>query len=559
MRWIVGSSLRFRYIIVGIAAAFLFFGTQQVRGEKVDVFPEFAPTRVEIQTACVGLSSSEVEELVSVPLEDALNGVPGVDVIRSSSVPQLSSIELLFKGGTNYVRARQLVQERLQTVVPTLPTWAAPPFMMQPVSATSRIMTVGLTSNSMSLVDNGPGLMLVIEKFQGANTLDVTKGVENALDDLRPGLPGIQIHENIFRPASFIETAIHNLGIAVLIGCALVVLVLVLFLYEWRAALVSLLAIPLSLVAAALVLHLRGATINTMILAGFAVAVGVVVDDAIIDMENVVRRLRTRREQGERTSIGRVVLEASLEVRGAILYATLINVVAVLPVIFISGLTGSFFRPLALSYALAVLASMVVALTITPALALILLGGKPPRRREPPVVKVLKRGYERLLWPLVRAPRMPMAAAAVVAAGGLAVLPALGQDLFPTFKERDFLMHWVSKPGSSIQEERRIVTRAGARLRAVPGVRGFGSHIGQAWLGEEIAGPNFGENWVSIDPHADYDKTIDRLRAVADNTPGLFRDVQTYLRERIDEVLAGSTAAIVVRIFGDKLGTLSHQ
>src|SRR5919202_337484 len=527
MRWIVASSLRFRYVVVGIAAAFLFFGTQQVQGEKVDVFPEFAPTRVEIQTACVGLSSSEVEELVSVPLEDALNGVPGVDVIRSTSVPQLSSIELLFKGGTNYVRARQLVQERLQTVVPTLPTWAAPPFMMQPVSATSRIMKVGLTSNSMSLmdlsltaywkirarllrvpgvanvaiwgerlkdltvqadprrmeservsidkvmettsdaldtgllrfsngavigtggmveaanrelpvtnalpisspqdlaqvplarrgnrnltigdvanvtyhappmigdavVDNGPGLMLVIEKFQGANTLDVTKGVESALDDLRPGLPGVQIHENIFRPASFIETAIHNLGLAVLIGCALVVLVLVLFLYEWRAALVSLLAIPLSLVAAALVLHLRGATVNTMILAGFAVAVGVVVDDAIIDMENVVRRLRQRRAEGERTSIGRVVLEASLEVRGAILYATLINVVAVLPVLFVGGLTGSFFQPLALSYALAVLASMVVALTVTPALSLILLG-RTRLRKEPPLARWLKARYE---------------------------------------------------------------------------------------------------------------------------------------------------------------------
>jgi CzcA family heavy metal efflux pump len=693
LRWIVGSSLRFRFLVVGAALALIFFGSQQVSNEKVDVFPEFAPTRVEVQTACLGLSSAEVEELVSVPLEDALNGVPGVDVIRSTSVAQLSSIELLFKRGTDYVKARQLVQERLQTVTSTLPTWAAPPFMMQPVSATSRILKVGLTSDSMSLmdlsltaywkirarllrvpgvanvaiwgerlkdmtvqvdpermqrqrvsldkvmattsdaldtgllqftngaligtgglidngkrslpvqsvaplstprdlaqvplasrdgrnlrlgdvanvvyhaqpligdavVDNGPGLMLVVEKFQGANTLDVTKGVDDALNELKPGLPGVQFHENIFRPAGFIETAIDNLSLAVLIGCALVVLVLVLFLYEWRAALISLLAIPLSLVAAALVLHLEGATINTMILAGFAVAVGVVVDDAIIDMENVVRRLRLRRAQGQRTSVGRVILEASLEVRGAILYATLINVVAVLPVVFITGLTGSFFRPLALAYALAVLASMVVALTITPALALILLGGKPPRRREPPVVKVLKRGYEAVLWPVVRAPGKTMLGVAAVAATGLAVLPALGQDLFPTFKERDFLMHYVTKPGTSIQEERRIVTRAGQTLTHVPGVRGFGSHIGQAFLGEEIVGPNFGENWISVDPKADYDKTLARIRAVADETPGTFRDVQTYLRERIDEVLAGSTAAVVVRIFGDDLHTLGAK
>src|SRR3954463_11164394 len=153
MRWIVRSSLRFRYLVVGVAAALVLFGGQQVSHEKVDVFPEFAPTRVEIQTACLGLSSSETEELVTVPLEDALNGVPGVQVIRSTSVAQLSSIELLFKGKTDYLRARQLVQERLQTVTPTLPTWAAPPFMMQPVSATRRIMKIGLTSKSMSLMD----------------------------------------------------------------------------------------------------------------------------------------------------------------------------------------------------------------------------------------------------------------------------------------------------------------------------------------------------------------------------------------------------------------------
>jgi Cu/Ag efflux pump CusA len=153
MRWIVRSSLRFRYLVVGVAAALVLLGGQQVSNEKVDVFPEFAPTRVEIQTACLGLSSEETEELVTVPLEDSLNGVPGVEIIRSTSVAQLSSIELLFKGKSDYLKARQLVQERLQTVTPTLPTWAAPPFMMQPVSATSRIMKIGLTSKSMSLMD----------------------------------------------------------------------------------------------------------------------------------------------------------------------------------------------------------------------------------------------------------------------------------------------------------------------------------------------------------------------------------------------------------------------
>src|SRR4051794_6556423 len=538
MRWIVGSSLRFRFLVVAVAAALVAFGLQDLRHEKVDVFPEFAPTRVELQTACLGLSASEVEELVTVPLEDALNGVPGVDVIRSESVPQLSHITLLFKRGTDFLRARQLVQEHLNTVAPTLPTWAAPPFMMQPVSATSRIMKIGLSSKSISLMDlslttywkirarllrvpgvanvaiwgerlkqmqvdvdpsklradrisldkvmevtsesvdagilqfsegavigtggfietpnqrisarsvaairspddlaqvplvrrgghqlrigdvakvvygpqpligdavvnDGPGLLLVVEKLQGANTLEVTRGVEDALRDLKPGLSGVQIDSTIFRPASFVEIAIHNLKIALLIGCLLVILVLAAFLFEWKAAFISLVAIPLSLVAAGVVLTLRGATINTMVLAGFAVAVGVVVDDAIIDMENIVRRMRLRRAEGGGASLFATILRASLEVRGAILYATLINVVAVLPVLFVGGLTGSFFRPLALSYALAVLASMVVALTITPALSLILLSRGSLRTREPFVVRGLKRVYGAGLTRVVRRP-----------------------------------------------------------------------------------------------------------------------------------------------------------
>src|SRR5919112_1784368 len=432
MRWIVGSSLRFRFLVVAAAAALVFFGVRQLHNEKIDVFPECAPTRVELQTACLGLSASEVEELVTVPLEDALNGVPGVDVVRSESVPQLSHITLLFKRGTDFLKARQLVQEHLNTVAPTLPTWAAPPFMMQPVSATSRIMKIGLSSKSIGLMDlsvttywkirarllrvpgvanvaiwgerlkdmdvnvrpgrlraekvsldkvmevtsqaldagllqfspgavigtggfletanqrisarsvspirtpdalaqvavakrdgrqlrigdvakvvyapqpligdavvnDGPGLLLVVEKLQGANTLEVTKGVEDALEDLKPGLPGVEIDSTIFRPASFVEIAIHNLKLALLIGCLLVIAVLVAFLFEWRAAFISLVAIPLSLVAAGVVLTLRGATINTMVLAGLAVAVGVVVDDAIIDMENIVRRMRLRAAAG---------------------------------------------------------------------------------------------------------------------------------------------------------------------------------------------------------------------------------------------------------------------
>ena len=191
------------------------------------------------------------------------------------------------------------------------------------------------------------------------------------MEELKPGLTGIKIDETIFRPATFIEESISNLSKAIWFGAILMILMLCLFLYSWRTAVISVVAIPLSLIAAGLVLHWRGATINTMILAGMVIALGDIVDDAIIDIENVVRRLRQHRSEGSSVSTARVILDASLEVRSAIVYATLIEIVAVAPIFMLEGLSGSFFRPLATSYALALLASMVVALTVTPAMSLI--------------------------------------------------------------------------------------------------------------------------------------------------------------------------------------------
>ena len=690
MRRIVASSLRFRFLVVAIAAGTLFFGVEELRSSPVDVFPEFAPPRVEIQTAALGLSAADVESFVSVPLEQALAGIDGLDILRSKSVPQLSSIELIFKPDADLMRSRQLVQERIESVTPSLPTWAAPPFMMPPVSATSRVMKIGMSSSSMSVMDmslvtywtirsrllsvpgvanipiwgeqlnqlhvkvipakmaahgitldqvmegtadaldagilmfseahvigtggvldtgsqrlpiehipslvtpdqlervvligrdgelvhlsdiadvvkdhqplfgdaivnDGPGLLLVVEKFPWANTLDVTRGVEKALEELKPGLQGIDFDTTIFRPASFIETALANLSVALALGCLLVVVILLAFLYEWRTAVISLIAIPLSLVAAGLVLHLRGTTINTMILAGLVISVGVVVDDAIIDVENIVRRLRQHRREGSDRSTASIILESSLEVRSAIVYATLINVVAITPVLFIGGVSGAFFQPLVLSYGLAMLASMVVALTVTPALSLLLLRGAAIERRESPLTSRLQRAYAAVLSRVIRSARPAFATVGVVALSGALVVPQLGQSLFPEFKERDFLMHWLTTPGTSLPEEDRIILAASRELRAIPGVRNFGAHIGQALQGEEIAGVDFGENWISIEPSADYEATVGKVEAVAESFPGLFRNVETYLNERIDEVLTGSSDAIAVRIYGPDLAEL---
>jgi CzcA family heavy metal efflux pump len=691
MRWLVGWSLRLRYLVAALAVGLLFVGVQVLGHEKLDVFPEFAPVSVEIQTACLGLSPQDVESLTTVPLEAALQGVPGVADVDSYSEPQLSAIYLYFRSGTNLLHARQLVQERLQTTAPALPTWCDPPQMYPIVSATSRFMQIGFTSNTISpaelsaiaqwvirprvmsvagvanaaiwgqpprqimvegdparmrahrvtldelmstaadavdttevkytsgaavgalgftetpaqrldvadlqpiqtpaqvaqvpletgngklitigqvatvtwgypvptgdaVVNGGHGLMMVVEKFPGANTLQVTRGVEQALATLAPGLHGIHVDTAIFRQASFIETAIHNLSLSVIIGCILVAFVLLAFLFQWRAALISLLAIPLSLATAAIVLDLTGSTINTMVLAGFAVAVGVVVDDAIIDMENIVRRLRGWRAEGRPANPLRLVLAASLEVRVAIFYATLINIVAVVPVMLVGGLTGAFFEPLALAYGLAVLASMLVALTVTPALGLILLGHARLAPRDPPLMRVLKGGYARALRPALRTPWWAFVTVVVAIAAAVAVYPRIGQDLFPDFKEPDFLVHFVTKPDTSLADMDRQVAMLQHELLAIPGVADVGSHIGTAPLGEEINGVNFSESWLSLSPGADYPKVLDEVRAAVSSHPGAFSDVQTYLHERIDEVLTnGTTDDVVVRVYGTGLGEL---
>src|SRR5919108_165725 len=578
MRWVIRQSLSFRFLVIAVAAGLMIFGAGQLKNARTEAFPEFAPPRVEVQTITTGLSAEETEEFVTVPLEQTLNGVPNLDIIRSTTVPQLSSIEMLFKKGTDLIEARQVVQERLAGVVPTLPTWAAPPVIRPPLSAVARVMQIGVTADDMSLQQLStiaywkirarllrvPGVVNVAiwgERLQQLHvTLDLPRlkarnvtldQVQNATaESLDAGLLRYTDFGNTIGTGGWVDTPSQHLGIRP-------VLPFVAFLFEWRTALISLVAIPLSLMASILVLILRGETINTMILAGLVIAVGVVVDDAIIDVENIWRRLRQRGDSTGRLA-PRIILEASLEVRTAIFYATLINVLAVVPVLFLESVTGSFFEPLAFSYALSILVSMAVALTVTPALALLLLS-KTGERRDAPLVRVLKRAYRAVLAPVIRRPWPAIGLALLLALAGLAVMPGFGQDLYPTFKERDVFADWALPPGSAASEEKRIVTEGSKDFRAVPGVNSFGSHIGQAFLAEEVVGPNFGENWFSIDKNADYDEMISKLEDVVDSYPGVFRELLTYLRERIDEVLAGTTEPIVVRIYGDDLKAIRHQ
>jgi CzcA family heavy metal efflux pump len=694
-RWIIGSSLKLRFLVSAVAAALLFFGTQQIRKMPVDVFPEFAPPKVEIQTEGIGMTSAEIEELITIPMEDRMRGIPGVEYVRSSSVVGLSQVVILFKMGTDLMKARQDVQERLKLAIAELPQSSGMPVILQPLSSTSRCMKIGISSKVYDMLDlsmiaywtikfrlltipgvanvpmwgerikalsvwpdpnlmrahnvtldevmettsealdmgllrytgagktridgmfdtpnqrlvihhvspvfgpehlaevpialktkrpepprmrdvatvawdtwpivgdavinDGVGLMMIVEKLPWANTLDVTRGVEKVLADLRPGLPGIEIDSTIFRPATFIEASLENLRGALIIGCILVIIILVAFLYQWRVALISSISIPLSLVTAAVVLYWWGSTINTMVLAGFIVAIGDVVDDAIIDVENISRRLREHRLAGGTQSTARIVLDASLEVRTAIVHATVIVVLAVSPVFFMGGLAGSFFEPLALSYLLAMLASMVVATTVTPALCLILLKRSVGEERVSPLVPFLKRIYGAMLSRVIRHQRATYAGFGALVLAAIVIFPFLGASLMPEFKERDFLMHWVPVEGTSHPETFRITQLASRELRSIPGVRNFGAHIGRAVAGDEPYGINFTENWISVDPKVDYDKTRVSVEAVVAGYPGIYRDVQTYLKERIKEVLTGAGESIVVRIFGPDLQVLRQK
>jgi CzcA family heavy metal efflux pump len=691
MRALIAAALRLRLPVVALSVILMIIGIRAANNAPFDVFPEFAPPLVEIQTEAPGLSSADVEALISVPLEAAMNGVPGLDVLRSKSVLGLSSVVLIFETGTERIPARQLVQERLARVAPTLPAAARPPVIMSPLSSLSRVMKIGMSSSSVSQVDlttlarwtvrprlmavpgvanvaiwgqrdrqlqvlvdpdrlrangvtlqdvvtstrdamsvtaggflegpnqrlavthsspvktaadlglmavvtpppamtrsaptvpavrrlqdvadvvegspppigdgvinGGPGLLLIVEKQPEGNTLQVTRDVEAALTALKPALAGVDVDSTIFRPATFIEMSLRNLNRALLIGCVLVVVVLALFLWDWRTAVISLTAIPLSLLAAALVLSRAGGTLDTMVIAGLIIALGEVVDDAIIDVENIVRRLRLDRGSSTPRPAFDVVLDASLEVRSAVVYGSVIVVLVFLPVFFLEGLSGSFFRPLALAYVLAISASLLVALTVTPALSLMLLP-QSEHQRDAPLVAWLKARYRRLLPDLVAAPRRALLIVAASLIVTAAAYPFLGEEFLPHFKEYDFLMHWVEKPGTSLEAMRRITVRASNELRAIPGVRNFGAHIGRAEVADEVVGINFTELWISLDPSVDYQSTVAKIQSVVDGYPGLQRDLLTYLRERIKEVLTGASATIVVRIFGPELDVLQRK
>jgi Cu/Ag efflux pump CusA len=697
MRWIVGSSIKFRRLVIAVALGLLVFGVLQLDNARTDILPEFQRPTVEVQTEALGLSAEEVEQLITVPLEqDLLVGIAFLDEIESVSLPGLSSVVMTFEPGTDLLDARQVVSERLTQAVAAagLPQVAKPPQMIQPLSSTSRVAMVKLSSDELSpiemsilsrwviaprlqgvegvanvsiwgfrdrqlqvLVDperlneagvtlnqvistagnalevspltflaaSSPGtggfidtlnqrlhvfheqaistpaelaqvpiedpeggssppspsdgsgltlgdvtdvvedhqpligdalctggdcLLLVIEKFPDANTPRVAEGVDAALDALAPGLPGLQVDTSVYRPAEFIDTSFDNLGRAALIGVILLILVLVAFYFEWRSALVGTVGIAMSLAAAWLVLYLTDTTVNTMILAGLVMALVTLIDDAVIDIDNVAQRLRLRRSQGDGTPAWQVVIDATLEMRSAILFATLIVGAVLLPAYFMEGEAGAFLPPIASAYLLAIVASFVVAITVTPALGMMLLGNAARERRESPVARGVRGGYDRVASRIVPKLGPAVAVFGVFAVAGLVALPFLDQAMRPVLKERDVVVRLDAPPGTSLQHMDEITAQAVEELRGLPGVDDVGAHVGRAVQSDQIVNVNSAEVWVSVNGSADYNDTIAAIESVAGGLPDVSNDVLTYSEQRVTDLLGRGDDEIVVRVYG---------
>ncbi len=413
-----------------------------------------------------------------------------------------------------------------------------------------------------ALINGRPGILMTTASQYGANTMEVTLGVEKALEEMKPtfAAAGIDYVPGLHRPATFIEIAIHNIKNSLLLGAVLVGAVLFIFLLDWRTALICFTAIPLSLLTAVIVLDHFGVTLNTMTLGGLAAVIGVVVDDAIITVENILRRLRGNLEQAAPRPLFSVVLEATLEVRSAVVYATFVVAMVFLPVLTMSGLQGRFFAPLGTAFILANLASLVVALTATPALCYALLSRTKPHE-EPDYLRRLKTFHRHLLERLSRRPKTIISAALALFVAALASLPFFGGEFLPDFREGHFVVQITMAPGTSLEEMLRLGRRISADLLKIPAVKSVEEQAGRAQGGEDTWGPHRGEIHVELKPTAgeDQEKVQDDIRATLAKYPGVQSEVLTFLGDRIGETIAGETAQVVVNIFGDDLDVLDQK
>ncbi len=693
---LIHFSLANRLFVVAFAALVLVYGAYTVVNLPVDVLPDLNRPRVTVFLEANGLAPEELETQVILPVETALNGSPGVEVVRSVASPGLGLVFVEFSWDTDIYRARQLTAEKLQTV--QLPTGITP--VMGPISSVmGQIMLVGLTSDTTSPADlrtladftirrrlmsiggvaqvipiggerrqyqvlistaklrqfgltidavdqamqgtnqnttggffdrygsevlirnvgrvqtladlsgtvvanrnglpvllsqiaevkfggaikrgdasvNGkPAVILTVEKQPGTSTVELTKKVEVALAELQKTLPGdVKINPNLFQQRHFIETSLQNVEEALRDGFILVVIVLFLFLLNFRTTIITLTAIPLSLVVSAIIFKAFDISINTLTLGGLAIAIGELVDDAIVDVENVFRRLRENRQLKQPKPTLEVIYRASAEVRNSIVYATVIVVLVFIPLFYMQGIEGRIFAPLGIAYITSIVASLVVSLTVTPALCSYLLVNpsrpinwqfwkKRPAKtatydeeHESGLVLWLKRNDTRLLhWGLKR-PRLIMgvAVALILAAAGL--VPFFGTEFLPPFNEGSFTINFSTPAGTSLAESNQIGVVGEKLLMQVPEVRYVSRRTGRAELDEHAEPPANSEIEVDLKPSdRSRDEVLADIRQKMDQLKGVTVNIGQPISHRLDHLLSGVRAQVAIKLFGNDLNEL---
>jgi CzcA family heavy metal efflux pump len=699
MSALVRFSIRFNGVIIGLASLVVLYGLYSLTRSNLDVFPEFSPTQLVIQTESPGLSAELVEKLVSQPIEHSIAGTVGIELMRSQSIPGLSVVTIIFEEGTDVYRNRQVIAERLATLSNRLPRGIIP--NITPLtSAASTVMGIGLTSDKRSLMElrtlvdwsirphllavqgvadvntfggevrqyqiqiepdklirygismqqvmdaatkatgvrgagfiennnqriiintegqaltptalaqttlfyrngqtvriadigkvvegaapsisasqiNGKtGIYLSIQGQLGANTHGVTLALEKALEEIEPSLKaeGVTLHKGLFRPANFIETAIDGVRTDILIGSVLVITVLFLFLFNARTAFISATAIPLSLLTAIVVMSYFNIGLNIMVLGGLAIALGEVVDDAIIDTENIFRRLRENRLLTQPLPNYQVVFNASMEVRSSVVYATFIVALVFMPLLTLSGVAGKLFAPLGFAYIAAILASLAVALTLTPALCYLLLGNAKLESEDPPLIRIIKQRYVLLLHRIERHYKAVIAIATVLIALGLGILPLFKSQFIPNLHEGHYIMHMTAVPGTSEQESLRIGKKVTEVIMGIEGVKSVAQWVGRAPNGADTFGTHYSEFEIEIGTLSGEEQTriLDEIREqlageVEDEDAdgiaepgfvGVNFAINTFLTERIEETISGYPAAVVINIYGRDLDALDRD
>jgi CzcA family heavy metal efflux pump len=683
MRALVALCVRHYGALTALTLFALVLGSWSALRSPLDVFPEFVPSQVDIQTEAPGFAPQQVEELVTKQVENAVNGAAGLATLRSESIPGLSVVTITFAGGVDVHVARQGISERLSELGTTLPAGVGTPKLSPLVSSTMDLLKIGLLSDKVdaytlrdtadwvikprllavpgvahviifggdvrqiqilpdmrrlagfgitlkdiadaaraalplrgagfidlaaqrvliqsptpqpdidavgqavvtvrnatpirlrdvaevkmaaalrfgdALIMGKPGVLISLASQYGANTLTATLAVEQALANLEPALKaqGITLYKELHRPANFIERALRNLKESLVIAAVLILAVRYLFLRDARAALIAFTAIPLSLLAAIAVLDRMGLTLNTMTLGGFAVALGVLVDDAIIGIENILRRMRENASLPEPKPRLEVVREASLEVRGPVIYATAVVIAVFLPELFTSSVQGHFVGPLALAFIFAVLASLLVAMTSTPALCALFLR-RHDARPEARWLRGLKSWQRSAVYLVGGHFKLTVVILIGLVVAALSALPFLGGTFMPDFREGHFVMHVSSSiPGTSLEEMLNLGRRVSAEVLALPYVQSIEQQVGRAELSEDTWGPHRSEFHVELNAGADVEQSAaqERLRGILEHYPGIQSEVVTFLGDRISESLSGETAQVAIKIFGDDLDAL---